>query len=568
MHHTGANAIPLGQRRDEQDDQHEKETMLRVWVAHSDCAKIIGKGGHTMRELEAKSRTKLKVQREDDMDTQTKARFVEIVGSRSEQKAALTLILDLATYCREDGGEVLQDVRASDPQRKTEPPHVIEVLPEEVGRILGRKGDTVKLLEKDSNTKIEVDKKTGRLEIYGHKEAQEQALKLLLSEISYAKAEDGTVLKDQPRQKQKDDIDDLPPYKLWVKDTEAGRVIGRGGETIRDVMDKTGAEIKVQKSGDMRPGSTEREIRIFGPKEQQEQALESILTEVTWAKSEQEVLKAPRQKEQRAREERRHRKQQQNDKEKEKEKNENQNRDIGKAIENERNKEKSEEDGNESKKMISKKAPGTNSGLWVCATCGGDHRTKECPHTTNILGVGLHIGMQMGMQAMGVQSMQIGMNMVGTPLVPMMPTGGLPSMLHGSNGLQRTSSESSHSSSSGCDLSSACASSPRQPVERDMFSGRPRPTGASEWAFSRGHGRIPGGDRGQCLRRQALEQSPQGQVSPSRKRRRRQVGEANFGRLPSRPSKSPDLINASSAAPRCSGATPSSKKDRVDAIGL
>lgn len=27
-----------------------------------------------------------------------------------------------------------------------------------------------------------------------------------------------------------------PPLKLWVKDREAGKVIGRGGETVREVM--------------------------------------------------------------------------------------------------------------------------------------------------------------------------------------------------------------------------------------------------------------------------------------------------------------------------------------------
>ena len=32
---------------------------------------------------------------------------------------------------------------------------------------------------------------------------------------------------------------------------------------------------------------------------------------------------------------------------------------------------------------------------WVCATCGGDHRTKSCPHATGMLSVGVQSGMQM-----------------------------------------------------------------------------------------------------------------------------------------------------------------------------
>jgi len=267
---SGVNAIPLGRRKDESDvpPEAEEETKVRVWVAHSDCAKIIGRGGRTMRDVEARSRTKLKVQREDDMDLVTKERYVDIVGTRSEQRAALELLLGLATFCREDEGEVLKDIRtADDGNGKNEAPHMIEVLPEDVGRVLGRKGETVKLLEKDSGTKIEVNKGSGRLEIYGRREAQERALELILAEVTFAKDEDGTVLKDQARPRvHSEDTDELPPTKLWVKDREAGRVIGRGGETVREIMDKTGVDIKVQKSEDMRVGSTDREIKIFGQK--------------------------------------------------------------------------------------------------------------------------------------------------------------------------------------------------------------------------------------------------------------------------------------------------------------
>lgn len=490
-----------------------------------------------MRELEAMSRTKLKVQREDDMDNETKERFVEIVGNGSEQKAALELILDLATYCREDGGEVLKDIRASAPNGKTEAPRVIEVLPEEVGRVLGRKGETVKLLEKDSNTKIEVDKNTGRLEIYGHKEAQEQALQRILSEVTYAKEEDGTILKDQPRPKPKEDAEEQPPYKLWVKDREAGRVIGRGGETIREVMERTGADIKVQKSEDMQPGSTEREIRIFGPKEQQEQALELVLKEVTWAKNEGGVLKEPK-----AREERRHRKQQQKEKDKAREKDKDKDKEKDNAKDAEQDHEKDGDDGNEPGNK--KNASGPHSGLWVCGTCGGDHRTKECPHTSSILGVGMHIGMQMGMQALGMQNMQMGMHMMGAPVLPMMPVGGAPNMLPGARGLRHSSSESSLSSSSGRDLSSAA-----------VRASPTRPTRAPERAHSRGRVRTP--------------EDARATAQPSRKRRHLQhSGEPTGGTTPLGSSMSPNRFGPSSAAPRSSGAAPSTKKDRVDSFGL
>ncbi|CAE8601401.1 unnamed protein product, partial [Polarella glacialis] len=171
---TGVNAIPLGRstgesRNDEPVDD-EEETQVRLWVLHSDCAKIIGRQGRTLREIEARCRCRVKVSKEELMDKETKERAVDIMGSSREQNAAIDMVLELSQYCRDDGGEVLKDNRGprdtvpkearedlgeAGPEEKR---RVIEVLPEEVGRLLGRKGETVKIVEKDSGCKIEIDK--------------------------------------------------------------------------------------------------------------------------------------------------------------------------------------------------------------------------------------------------------------------------------------------------------------------------------------------------------------------------------------------------------------------------
>merc|ERR1712217_786160 len=79
--------------------------------------------------------------------------------------------------------------------------------------------------------------------------------------------------------------------KLWVRDRDAGKVIGRGGETVRDIMEKTGADIKVQKADEMSPGTRERLVQILGQKEQQDQALQLVLAEVVWARGEEGLIK-------------------------------------------------------------------------------------------------------------------------------------------------------------------------------------------------------------------------------------------------------------------------------------
>mmetsp|Transcript_31825 Transcript_31825/g.85006 ORF Transcript_31825/g.85006 Transcript_31825/m.85006 type:complete len:575 (-) Transcript_31825:306-2030(-) len=344
-----------------------------VWVAHTDCAKIIGKQGQTLRNIERDTHTKIKVHREDDADPEKTERRVDIVGSPRGREAAVQRLMDLATFCRVADGTVLKEARVA----AADPPLSVEVALGDVGRVLGRGGETVNRIEKASGVKIEVDKTTGKLDLFGEKEAQDLGLKLVLEEASFAKAADGTVLKDDRAAKEPAPASE--PLRIWVKVHEAGRVIGRGGETVRDIMEKTGADIKVQK-GDAKPRTTQREILIFGEPEQQTKAKDMILQLVSWLKdsSQKHVEPPPRQEEE----------------------------SVPEAIAID-----AEEETKESPKKRKKVASKTSIGLSVCTKCGGDHRGKDCPHSRQIWSMAVQTGLQMGMSAIGMQQMQMGLQM-------------------------------------------------------------------------------------------------------------------------------------------------------------
>ncbi|CAE7559643.1 Fs(2)Ket [Symbiodinium sp. KB8] len=164
-------------------------------------------------------------------------------------------------------------------------------------------------------------------------------------------------------------------------------------------MEKSGADIKVQKSEEMAAGSKERLIRIIGTKDQQDEAVRLILNEVSWAKGGEGGLTLLKGVEAEA-------------------KPANLDAADAKASEGEKEKEEKEKEKEEPKEEKEKVVPAvkvkprrfretarelnrpkSGPARWVCATCGGDHRTKECPHATGILGVGVQLGMQMGLQA-------------------------------------------------------------------------------------------------------------------------------------------------------------------------
>lgn len=56
----------------------------------------------------------------------------------------------------------------------------------------------------------------------------------------------GSVIKEPKKESFRGSVD--RPLILYVLDKEAGRVIGRGGEVIREIMDRSGADVKVEKS--------------------------------------------------------------------------------------------------------------------------------------------------------------------------------------------------------------------------------------------------------------------------------------------------------------------------------
>eukprot|EP00439_Symbiodinium_sp_Y106_P040174 s293_g4.t3 len=226
----------------------------------------------------------VKIQKEEDMDPDKKERWVDLIGNPRQRRMALERILDVANYVRDEDGKVYKD-GASD----------------------------------ESRARLEIDKSEGRLTISGRPEAIERAKELVLQEVSHCKLADGTILKDENRPMGPGGGPPLPGrivhfavagkrdisrdwrswvsgkdgFKLWVLGKEAGKVIGRGGETVREIMQRTGAEIQVERTENKDQGHAERLIQIFGSKSQIDEAFPMIIKDVTFARSELGLVKDP-----------------------------------------------------------------------------------------------------------------------------------------------------------------------------------------------------------------------------------------------------------------------------------
>merc|ERR1712136_624339 len=68
---------------------------------------------------------------------------------------------------------------------------------------------------------------------------------------------------------------------------------GKAGETVREIMQRSDAEVQVQRSDGTEHGSAERLISIFGNKQQQEEAALLIIKDVTQVRGESGMVKTP-----------------------------------------------------------------------------------------------------------------------------------------------------------------------------------------------------------------------------------------------------------------------------------
>uniref|UniRef100_A0A8D3AK25 K Homology domain-containing protein n=1 Tax=Scophthalmus maximus TaxID=52904 RepID=A0A8D3AK25_SCOMX len=131
---------------------------------------------------------------------------------------------------------------------------------QEVGSIIGKKGETVKKMREDSGARINISEGNCPeriVTITGPTDAIFKAFAM----IAYKFEEDIiNSMSNSPATSK-------PPVtlRLVVPASQCGSLIGKGGSKIKEMRESTGAQVQV--AGDMLPNSTERAVTISGAPE-------------------------------------------------------------------------------------------------------------------------------------------------------------------------------------------------------------------------------------------------------------------------------------------------------------
>lgn len=276
---------PIG-RRDDNSESIQVESSL--------VGLIIGKQGENLRRVEQE--TGCRVQFITGPDEGGAFRQCKITGPparRAEAKAEINRVVEengLGAGHRSGaarGGRDAPVARAGSnqpPLREGEDTMQIMVPDRTVGLIIGRGGETIRDLQERSGCHVNIvaeHKSVNGLRpvnLIGTQQAAAHAKDLIMeiveSDSKNAANKDRAAPKEQAYGGGPDKVND----SIFVPSEAVGMIIGKGGETIKDMQNNTGCKINVSPSSG--PGEVEREIGLVGNRDAIERAKGAIMDKV------------------------------------------------------------------------------------------------------------------------------------------------------------------------------------------------------------------------------------------------------------------------------------------------
>lgn len=186
--------------------------------------RIIGKGGETIRQLQNDSGAKVDIRKDEPG-------IVRLGGSAECIARAKEMITDIIERDRTQGPN--NDAYGSRRPEKCE--DVMEVPNAMMGRIIGRGGETIQKLQSDSGAKVDISKdQPGTIRLSGSRDAISQARDMIMSLVEYGPQDKG-----KGKGKSEDTMQ-VPP-------SMAGKIVGKGGETIMQIQQESGCKVDLKK---------------------------------------------------------------------------------------------------------------------------------------------------------------------------------------------------------------------------------------------------------------------------------------------------------------------------------
>ncbi|KAK2822998.1 hypothetical protein FQN49_007569 [Arthroderma sp. PD_2] len=254
---------------------------------------IIGRQGENLRRIETD--TGARVQFLDSPEHNKNIRLCRISGSkpvRDEAKAEIDRVVSEGNQSRGGGGRTSdrsgQDGRQKPGEGDGSDSMQIMVPDRTVGLVIGRSGETIKDLQERSGCRVNIagdDEGVNGLRpvtLTGSAQAMQHAKELILGIVESDSRQGGNQAQREPRGQAGgaengggggDKVND----KIFIPKESVGMVIGKGGETIKDIQSFSGCKINILPLVGREP---EREVTLYGAQTAIDAAKRAIMAKV------------------------------------------------------------------------------------------------------------------------------------------------------------------------------------------------------------------------------------------------------------------------------------------------
>ncbi|CAN6566802.1 unnamed protein product [Malus baccata var. baccata] len=281
-------------------DSAEKPTYVRFLVSNAAAGSVIGKGGATITDFQSQSGARIQLSRNHEFFPGTTDRIIMISGTINEIVKAVDLVL--AKLLSELHSEETEEV---EPRTKLR----LVVPNSSCGGIIGKGGSTIKSFIEESQAGIKISPQDNNyfglndrlVTVTGSLDEQMRAVDLIVSKLaedshyaqsmnapfSYPAAYNAMMSYGPPNgtggkfQNAKEDWSNS--VTIGVADEHIGLVLGRGGRTIAEISQGSGAKIKISDRGDFMSGTTDRKVTITGSQRAIRAAESMIMQKVSYA---------------------------------------------------------------------------------------------------------------------------------------------------------------------------------------------------------------------------------------------------------------------------------------------
>ncbi|KAK0386853.1 hypothetical protein NLU13_5166 [Sarocladium strictum] len=297
----GRQSSPRGGNRDRSPIRGGDDSSEIIEIESSLVGLIIGRQGENLRRIEAESKCRVQFLASTDGGPFRQCKITGPRARRVEVKDAINQIIeDSGMGALNRGGDKSRaphDKGNGAGALREGEDHVQIMVPDRtVGLIIGRGGETIRDLQERSGCHINIvgeSKSVNGLRpvnLIGTREAATRAKDAIMEIVdsdSRGEATGSRAGGGRPPMGGRDDGQSRPGAggqygggggdkitdTVYVPSDAVGMIIGKGGETIREMQNGTGCKINVQQG---QPGETEREITLIGSRDSIAQAKQAI----------------------------------------------------------------------------------------------------------------------------------------------------------------------------------------------------------------------------------------------------------------------------------------------------